>query len=122
MFGYPLGSWDITAVDEGGLLSVLCGGKNRGPERTPSQLRGRAGLGLWLAKSKGHVSASTTQLVVASVQIGDNNSSHLTGLLGGLNELRGVKPLDQPLAPPPGSPTAASDASGWSCEVVVKKY
>lgn len=34
----------------------------------------------------------------AFVQIGDNNSSHLMGLLGGLNELRGVKPLDQLLS------------------------
>lgn len=55
----------------------------------------------------------TARLVDVSVQIGDNNSSQLLGLLGGLNELRDVKPLEQLLAQPrtqlAQSPTAASD-------------
>lgn len=55
----------------------------------------------------------TARLVDVSVQTGDNNSSQLLGLLGGLNELRDVKPLEQLLAQPrthsAQSPTAASD-------------
>ena len=53
----------------------------------------------------------TARLVDASVQIGDNNSSQLLGLLGGLNELRGVKPLEQLLAQPKGSVSAVTHSS-----------